>query len=392
MRAGRVPLALAVLLCALASSPAHAQEPDAPSEETQDTAAPDGGAADAGAPQPADTPSDPLGELPGRRLNLAVLGNPPFHLSRGGEPSGLSVDVWHALAARLEVDYALTVVPNAGVAIDGVADGTYDGAIGPISITSERAQRVDFTQPYHDATLAILTLPGSSGAWERIEPFLTKAFFGALALLLLVLTLVGALMWVVERKANDGFPKAPLAGVGVGIWLALVTMTTVGYGDKAPITPAGRLLTGVWMVLSMLTVSSLTAGIATALTLSQLDRAAIETAGELAGRPVATLEGTTAAALARRNDANIIAVDDLQEGIDRLVDERVDAVVYDRPVLQYHLRQNEDLGLALSAHEYDPQGYGFAFPLGSSLAHQVNVELLALEESGQLEAIKDEWL
>jgi len=386
----RAAQALAVLLCALTPGGALAQEAEASSETPMDVGAPDGATAEA--PDAEEAEGDPLGALPDRRLRLAVLGNPPFHLARGGEPSGISVDIWHAIAARLEIDYELTVVPNAGAAIDGVAEGTYDGAIGPISITSARAERVGFTQPYHEATLSILTLPGSSGVWSRVEPFLTRAFFGALALLLVVLTLVGALMWVVERKANDGFPQKPLPGIGVGIWLALVTMTTVGYGDKAPITTGGRLLTGVWMVISMLTVSSLTAGIATALTLSQLDHAAIETAGELSGRPVATLQGTTAEELVRRNEGNIIAVESVQEGIDRLVDERVDAVVYDRPVLQYHLRENESLGLALSTHEYEPQGYGFAFPLGSPLAHQVNVQLLALEESGQLDAIKDEWL
>ena len=34
------------------------------------------------------------------------------------------------------------------------------------------------------------------------------------------------------------------------MWFALVTLTTVGYGDKAPITRIGRSLTSVWMVTS----------------------------------------------------------------------------------------------------------------------------------------------
>ncbi|MFK7991481.1 MAG: transporter substrate-binding domain-containing protein [Sandaracinaceae bacterium] len=330
-------------------------------------------------------------EVDRRNLRVGVVGNPPFHVHVAGEPPvGISVDLFRAVAARMEADYELAEYPNSEAGVSALAAGRCDLLVGPVSITSGRAARVSFTQPYWEANLAILAQPGGS-LWERVSPFISRTFFGAVAILMLILTLVGTLLWIFERKPNDQFPKTPLKGIGVGIWLALVTMTTVGYGDKAPITLPGRLLTGVWMIIAMITASSLTAGIATALTLAQLDRGTVSSAEELGERRVAVLNGTTSEAFARRHRARIVEVDSIADAVDLLVAEEVDAVVYDRPVLQYYLGRHTELDLSLSDEEYEPVGYGFAAPLYSPLLRQLDVHMLALRENGQLQAISQEY-
>ena len=47
--------------------------------------------------------------------------------------------------------------------------------------------------------------------------------------------------------------------MGDAIWWALVTMTTVGYGDKVPITPGGRIIGIVIMFFGMALISLFTA-------------------------------------------------------------------------------------------------------------------------------------
>ncbi|MBM3661687.1 MAG: hypothetical protein FJW94_02160 [Actinobacteria bacterium] len=49
---------------------------------------------------------------------------------------------------------------------------------------------------------------------------------------ILLLVVVGHIVWLVERRTNDDFPHSYLAGVWEGIWWAIVTMTTIGYGDR----------------------------------------------------------------------------------------------------------------------------------------------------------------
>lgn len=53
----------------------------------------------------------------------------------------------------------------------------------------------------------------------------------------------GSLMYVIEGEAN-GFTSIPRS-----IYWAIVTMTTVGYGDLSPVTPLGQALASVIMIL-----------------------------------------------------------------------------------------------------------------------------------------------
>ena len=57
-----------------------------------------------------------------------------------------------------------------------------------------------------------------------------------------VVTLFGALMYVVEGPEH-GFTSIP-----IGIYWAIVTLTTVGYGDIAPQTPLGQALASLIMI------------------------------------------------------------------------------------------------------------------------------------------------
>lgn len=328
-----------------------------------------------------------------QRLRVGVVGAEPFVVREGEALTGISVEVWTEVSRGASLTSELVPMSSVPEALDAVSRNEVDVVVGPISITSERAEKVRFTQPYFQSSLGILAARDDASLWARISPFFSRAFAYAVGGLFVVLLAVGALVWLFERKRNSAhFPESPVPGIANGVWFALVTMTTVGYGDRAPVTTAGRFVSGVWMIVALITASSLTAGIASTLTLASLAPARVETAEQLSGRKVAVVRGTPGVRFAQRMNARPLLVANMLEGVARVVRGEVDALVFDRPMLLHHLKRNPELDLGVSRASYVPQGYGFALPLDTTLQHTLNVALLRESESGRVRRIAEEWL
>ena len=98
-----------------------------------------------------------------------------------------------------------------------------------------------------------------------------RAFGAALYLLFIALFLSSAAMYVAENSAQpDKFSSIPET-----MWWALITLTTVGYGDVSPITPVGKIIGAFTALSGVCTVALLTGIVGSAFASQMAKRKAI---------------------------------------------------------------------------------------------------------------------
>jgi polar amino acid transport system substrate-binding protein len=328
---------------------------------------------------------------------LAVGVSPftPFVIVDGDEPlRGYSVDLWKQVSVELGRTYRF--VHNRGVAdkLRNLTNGGIDVAIGGISITEDRERVIDFSHPYFHTGLGILVKKKSSlSVGTFLETFLTRKRLTTIGIFLLLVFVAGHIIWLVERKQDSGkrsFNRRYLPGIFEGMYWSVVTASTVGYGDRVPRSWAGRLL-AIMLIISFLPFFAFfIARLSSDITLHEL-HTVIEGPRDLLDRQVGVVRGTTSQAVVAALGADMMVYDTSGDACGALLENELDAVVYDRPNLQYYARTEGRDRVEVVDAVFAPQDYGIAVVQGSDLREEINRALLAMIENGQMARIHSKW-
>ncbi len=281
---------------------------------------------------------------PEEELTVAIKPAPPFTI-REGPPEGPaiwkgpSVELWEdiALDLGLPFHYHETTLDDM---LAGVADGRYDVAVAALTVTAEREERVDFTHPYYTTGLAIAVSSQHASPWVNVlGTVFSLEFLRVLAVIALIQLVVGTVVWLFERHTNpEQFPESVAKGVATGFWWATVTMATVGYGDKAPKTGLGRFVAMMWMLASMVILASVTATIASSLTVERLE-SRLRGPEDLPRFTVGAIEATTGDRFLRSQAVAATRYPDANTAIQALIDGEVEALVWDEPLLRFAIER-----------------------------------------------------
>jgi ABC-type amino acid transport substrate-binding protein len=317
-----------------------------------------------------------------RPLRVAVVEAPPFVMpAPNGGWQGVSLDVWDAVARTAGWSYVVSAADVEG-ALNGLEAGTIDVAIGAIGITADRERRVDFSHPYFLSSLAVATPESSGTDLASIRGvILSRAFLAAVGTMAVLVFAFGILVWAAERRANPrAFGPVRRGGILGAFWWALVTMTTVGYGDKVPVTPLGRILASVWMFVAMVLVALITGHVAASLTSERLATPATALS-ELRQLRVGVLEASAAGETLTRMGVRPTAYPGIEAAFAALDAGEIDGVLADAAFLEW--ARGSGPALSIRPLAFEPAGIGIALPPGSAMREPLNRALLDLVESGR---------
>ena len=330
------------------------------------------------------------------RARFVVYTKPsePFvFVSNGTAARGLSVDLWTEIARRLHADYQTRVLADTPAVLAAVRRDPTGIGIAAISITSERERTLDFSHPYFESGLQVLTTGTKSSSLVAVTRGILSGDLLRLLFVILVLSFVTAnLIWVFERRRNEeSFPQGYWLGISEALWFAVSTLFAGGCEEKSPRTFGGRFTTFIWLIASIILVAYFTASLTAALTVDRL-AGGIKGPDDLPGKTVATVRGSTSEHWLTTNSAKPLALPDVTQAVEALAHGEAQAVVYDFPLLRYQLKVSRHDSLHLVGRVFEKQDYGLALPVGSPYRKQINAIILELSENGFLDALSKQYL
>ena len=326
-------------------------------------------------------------------LRVAVYDVPPYGtVGSDGALSGLSVDLWRRVAEELEWEYRLTPVSQMEAILSGLEEGRFDAAIGAITITPEREERVDFSYPTHRSGVAV-ALRKETGPLAAILSYgaavadLGYLIVGILALLLLL----GVVIWLIERPGRSGKlpPEDSVANLRDGLYWAVVTMTTVGYGDKTPKTHLGRFVAVVWMLSSVALVSLVSASLVSRLTAERVENSSIRAESDLTGKKLAAVAQSSGAEYLDELHLKYEKYDNLAEALSSLANGQSNAVVNSVGALQYLVAARFAQVIRVPRVLLAPAFMAIALPDNSPLKKPIDRALIKITASSEWKSVEE---
>lgn len=322
---------------------------------------------------------------PGEPLRVAVYDVAPYgSAGPDGLFSGVSVDLWRRVAEDLHRPYTLMLVSQMEAVLSGLEHHQFDVAIGAITITPERLARVEFTYPAHRSGVAV-AFPKQTGPMAAITSYgaVVKELGSMIVAIVALLLLIGTLMWTLERPRRNvaDLAASSVRSVNDGIYWAVVTMTTVGYGDKTPKTPIGRFLAVAWMLGSLVLISLLSTNLVSRMTAERVEAGPVARTSDLEGKRLAAVADSSGAEYLDEQHLQDTKYGNLNEALTSLATGKSDAVVNSVGALQYLIGTRFTGVLPMPHGLLAPAYMAFALPPNSALKKPLDHALIKITAS-----------
>ena len=340
-------------------------------------------------------------ENPGQPNELIISAGhcPPFVISENGEFNGLGIFLWQQIAAKIGVTYELRNVELAEM-LESIANEeasrNADVGISCLSVTSEREKVINFSHSFYETYTGIAVRDdGLTGTLRSV--FGNPAVLRALLFVLLMAALVGGLFYALEHRVNT---KLYSMQGRAGRWSEALIVGAL-FVTRGPIryyefhTPTARILSAVLAIGSTFLIAGITAVLAGAFTLENLQNR-ITGLQDLQRVKVGAMADSTSSDFLERHGIIHRRGEDLESLLEDLAQGRLDAVVSDEAFLRYSIRQQQEQGryekLLVLPEELETQNYGFGLQSDSPYLEPINRALLEVRSGPEWKAEVNRYL
>ena len=339
----------------------------------------------------APTTDAPTTDVP-TQMKVGVSHTPPFAIetstNSGSDWDGIGVHLWREVAEELDIQYEWQTL-QPGEAAERLQDGTVDIAI-VTAATAETEQQIDFTQSYYVSSLGIAQTRRQS-LLDTVGSVLSPRFLWICLWLSGLLLIVGVIVWLFERGPNEEmFDSKPRSGIWDSFWWAGVTMTTIGYGDKAPVSIGGRIVALLWMLVAMGITASLTATITSVLTQDQSSQ--LTQFADLKVSKVGSVEGSSAADALQQQQISFQPVKTPTDGLNAVDQGQLDAFVGDAALLRYLNKNSFKNRLAVQSTGLQARHYVFAMADDSPMLEAISAQVLQEQSESDWQSLLKRFL
>ncbi len=324
-------------------------------------------------------------------VQVGVYISEPFVNKQDSVYSGMAIDIWQDVAARMNLASQYVEYPNYTELVKAVSKGRVDAAVTNLTITERRAEIVDFTHPWFDAGLRIMVQTEAGNGWDDLINRLDDAgHLVTYAWIVGILFVATLLMTIFDRHFDESFPKRWREGLAESFHHVVSIATSGKTSRKNLFGWLGRIWQTFWMVFGIAIIAYFTSSITSVMTVAHIDNN-ITSLSDLQGKSVGVRSGSVAEQFLTSRSIATVPFDHLPAAVNALINDEIAAIVGDGPVLEYYAHQHIYEPLQLIGNEFSPDKYGFAFPPQSALVKPASVAIIRAHESEEIARLKAKY-
>ncbi|KAF0901995.1 hypothetical protein E2562_011823 [Oryza meyeriana var. granulata] len=282
--------------------------------------------------------------------------------------------------------------------VRSVSSGKYSAAVGDVTITAEReGLNVEFTMPYTASGLSLLVLQEEDSKpieWIFVKPLTRDLWLATVGFFFYT----GFVVWMIERPRNPEYQGSSVRQLSTASYFAFSTLTfSHGQIIKSPLS---KIVVVIWCFVVLILVQSYTASLSSMLTAKRL-RPSVTSLDQLLlnGDYVGYQNGSFVDSLLKKRGfipsrlrpygtqkeyAEALTKGSTNGGVSAIVDE----IPYLTSFLSNPQYQKE---FQMVNRFYKTPGFGFVFPLGSPLVHDLSTAILNLTGESEGSKIEEKW-